>query len=442
MSSVVGQPSEHDSERLRILFVTSDKFPPFRPAAKAIFSEGLAAAGHEIDWVLQAADADCVGGARPWRSGTAYVAPTNRGGTRLARVRKYLSDLRNDWGVFGLLRTHEYSLVQIKDKYIGALIAICAARIHRVPTFYWLAYPHGEASSYAARQGLARYALFYALRGIVQRWLLYKVIIPASAHVFVQSEQMCEDIARHGIERAKMTPVPSSINLADVDALLRCRTDSTSRFSIVYLGTLLRERRLDFLVRVLARVRARVPEAELVFVGGGEMSDDESLLEREARACGVADAVTITGWLPMRTAWRHVRDAALCVSPYFPTAILRSTSPTKLIEYMALGKAVIGNTHPEQSAVIRRSGAGLLCEWRESEFADAAVFLLTNPDVADSMGRAGRCFVEERRTHDVMVELVLARYADTLSSLSRTGRRSKADARRTRLRTASRGSKG
>jgi hypothetical protein len=37
------QPSD---QKLDILFVTSDLYPPFRPAAKAVFAEGLAARGH------------------------------------------------------------------------------------------------------------------------------------------------------------------------------------------------------------------------------------------------------------------------------------------------------------------------------------------------------------------------------------------------------------
>ena len=42
-------------EGFRILFVTSDQFPPFRPAAKAIFSEGLADAGVELGDLDEAA---------------------------------------------------------------------------------------------------------------------------------------------------------------------------------------------------------------------------------------------------------------------------------------------------------------------------------------------------------------------------------------------------
>jgi hypothetical protein len=38
---------------------------------------------------------------------------------------------------------------------------------------------------------------------------------------------------------------------------------------------------------------------------------------------------------------------------------LNPASPTKLVEYMALGKAVVANDHPDQRMVLEQSGAGI-----------------------------------------------------------------------------------
>jgi glycosyltransferase involved in cell wall biosynthesis len=408
--------SVRSDQKLDILFVTSDLYPPFRPAAKAVFAEGLAARGHRIDWLLQAAEPTSRSGRQPFKGGVAYVAATNAGNTRFARFKRHLADALNDFKVFGLLKRHRYSLVQIKDKYFGALVAIAAAKLHGVPVFYWLAYPHGEASLYAARSGVARYSWLYRLRGAVQRFVLYRMIMPACSHVFVQSEQMRRDVAGEGIPLEAMTAVPSSLNLRDIDALVGGEDEESPAEppTVVYLGTLLRERQLDFIVRAHALVVNALPAARLEFVGSGWMPDDEQLLRREAQRLGIGGNVTITGWLPMRDAWQHVRRAALCVSPYLPVPILRSTSPTKLIEYMALGKPVVANDHPEQADVLRASGAGLVCGWDEREFAAAMVELLKDPQRCRTMGAAGRRYVAEHRTHWAMVDLVAGRYRQHL----------------------------
>jgi glycosyltransferase involved in cell wall biosynthesis len=410
-------------DKLDVLFVTSDLFPPFRPAAKAVFAEGLAAHGHRIDWLMQAADPSAASGVQRFGGGTAYVAATNAGGSRWARLKRHLANVCNDLRIFSLLRKHRYSLVQIKDKYVGALIAIVAAKLHGVPVFYWLAFPHGEASLYAARNGVARYPLFYRLRGALQRFVLYRIIIPACTHVFVQSEQMRRDIACEGVALEKMTAVPSSLNLRDLDAQVGPADElPASPPTVVYSGTLMRERQLDFLVRAHAHVVSAVPEARLEFVGGGWMPDDEGLLRREAERLGISSSVTITGWLTMPQAWRRVLRASVCVSPYVPVPILRSTSPTKLIEYMALGRPVVANDHPEQADVLQASGGGIVCGWDEREFAAAIIELLLDPQRGTQMGAAGRRYVAQHRTHWAMVELVCGRYRRHLRGSRKPGK--------------------
>lgn len=421
-----GSPTERRRDgTLAVLLVTSDKYPPFRPAAKAIFGLGLPARGHTVDWLLQAEDRDVPSGAIAGPAGTAYVAATTNADSRLGRLWKYWLDLRNDCRVFGLLRRRDYSLVQIKDKYVGALPVLLAAKRRGVPVFYWLAYPHAEASLHAARERVARYTLLYALRGYLQRWLLYRVILPSCAHVFVQSEQMRLDVAREGIPPESTTAVPSSVDLSEFRRVLSesAGTDGAPLPqpgvpTIVYLGTLLRERQLDLLVRMMRLVLARVPDAQLMLIGRGEMPEDEAHLMAEAERLGVSSHVKITGWLPAEQAWRLCLAAQVCVSPYRPIPILRSTSPTKLIEYMALGKAVVANDHPEQSQVLMASGAGLICGWSEAEFAEAVVTLLENPALREPMGRRGREFVERHRTYAVLTESVLCRYLAVLDGLA------------------------
>jgi glycosyltransferase involved in cell wall biosynthesis len=404
----------NEGRKLRVLFITSDTYPPFRPAARAIFGEELVNKGHVVDWILQAEKA-CL---KPMQisvgEGWAYVGATDDGTSRWRRLRKHLLGLKNDLRVFALAKKNSYDVIQIKDKYIGAVLAIIAARLTHTCVLYWLAYPHAEASLYAAEHGVARYRLFYIVRGIFFKLLLYKIIVPSCRHIFVQSEQMKRDVADQGISVDKMTPVPGSVNLDSIPYRPASPQDraleAMQERRIVYLGTLLRERQLGFIIRVLAKVLDRQPDAKLYMIGKGENPEDEELLHAEAKRLDVTSRVVFTGYLPMAEAWEYIRGADVCVSPYFPTPILNSTSPTKLIEYMAMGKAVVGNDHPEQSLVIAESGGGLCAPWDEQLFAEAITTLLNDPRLTREMGMRGRRYVEAHRTNAVMGDLVAREY--------------------------------
>jgi glycosyltransferase involved in cell wall biosynthesis len=401
---------------IRILFLSADRFPPFRPAAKALFAGELPRRGHIVDWLVQADGPAVPAGDLPFHGGTAFVAPMNAGRTSWQRVLRYLQSYANALRMFTLLRRRPYAVLQVKDLYFGALLAIVAAKVAGVPLLYWLAFPHAETLLYAGKLKIARYPWLNIVRGTVQKWLLYRVILPASRHVFVQSEQMRLEIARQGIALEKMTPVPSSVNTAELTPAGIVQAKPAGERWIVYLGTLVRERQLDTLVRALPGVLARFPSARLVLVGAGELAEDEAQLLSTANSCGVGDRVTITGWLPMSEAWSYARAADVCVSPITPLPIFDVGSPTKLVEYMALGKPVVANHHPEQTPVIQQSGAGVLCHWDADGFAAAIVDVLgREPADAAALGAAGRRFVEEHRTHARLADVVEGAYRQVLT---------------------------
>jgi glycosyltransferase involved in cell wall biosynthesis len=118
------------------------------------------------------------------------------------------------------------------------------------------------------------------------------------------------------------------------------------------------------------------------------------------------------GQLPQAQALKYVREADVCTSPFYPTPVLQSTSPTKLVEYMAMGKAVVANDHPEQKRVIEESGAGLCVPWIEQPFAAAIVQLLQDPGMAQLMGQRGRRYAIEHRAYGVIADTVEKRMLD------------------------------
>jgi glycosyltransferase involved in cell wall biosynthesis len=232
--------------------------------------------------------------------------------------------------------------------------------------------------------------------------------MPFSHHIFVQSEQMKRDITMEGISEEKMTSVPMGVSTKEIIFFeYKAEQNRLNKKKIVlYLGTLTKARKMDFLIRVFEKVFRRKKNVQLHLVGGGEDPSDEQILKDEARRLGIEDRVLVTGFVPKQEAWAYVQEADVCVSPYYPTPILNSTSPTKLIEYMAMGKAVVANDHPEQRLVISESKAGICVPYKKNAFAEAILHLLNHPKEAKKMGIRGREYVEKNRDYEQIADLV------------------------------------
>jgi glycosyltransferase involved in cell wall biosynthesis len=411
------EPPVVDSQRRRlsILVVSSDTFPPRRVDVSVLFGEELARRGHRIDWLLQSEQACKSAYQCEWGGGTVWVAATDLGPSLLSRVRKHTLGIIHDLKLFPLLRNGGYDIVEVKDKFISGLFAWLASRIYRRKFIFWLSYPFPESYLLRARDGTARYPLLYVIRGAVSKVLLYKLLLRAADHIFVQSEQMRLDVAEEGIPLDKTTAIPMGIkagNFAENYASAQPRRVPPTGASLVYIGTLTRVRRMDFLVRVLKLVMEAIPNVTLHLVGGGDEPGDEQLIIDEARRLGISDAVVLAGTLPQAEALRYVSEAEVCLSPFYPTPLLKSASPTKLVEYMAMGKAVVANDHPEQRLVIERSGGGYCVPYDEAAFAAAILKLLREPETAALMGKRGRQYVLEHRSYDKIADIVEARLLD------------------------------
>ncbi len=398
---------QNSARAVRVLVVSSDAFPPTRVDVSVLFGDELARRGHRIDWILQSEDACHRPYETDWGGGRVYVGPTDLGNSLFNRVRKHLRGILHDLRMFGLLRRGHYDLIEVKDKFLSGLFAVLASRWHGVPLIYWLSFPFPESYLERARDGTARYPLLYRVRGWVFSVILYRVLLRAAVHSFVQSEQMRTEIAARGIPPDRMTAVPMGVRSGIVPLSRADRTLLAPELRpVLYLGALARVRRIDFLIRVIAKVRERVPSAVLVLVGSGDDPRDEQVLDAEIRRLDVADGVRLVGQVPQAVAFQYVSESDVCLSPLYPTPIYRVASPTKLVEYMALGKVVVANDHPEQRQIIEDSGAGICVKWDEQEWADAIVRLLEDPDLAARMGHRGPGYVNTHRTYSVLADLV------------------------------------
>jgi glycosyltransferase involved in cell wall biosynthesis len=156
---------------------------------------------------------------------------------------------------------------------------------------------------------------------------------------------------------------------------------------------------LDF-VRVAAKVAARKPDTQFLFVGDGELRE---AMEEEITRLGLVKAFRLAGWR------RDVPAIMRCLDIFVLTSRWEGL-PRVYLEALASGVPVVG-TRVDGSAEVVRDGINgyLLAPGDVQGLADKVLSLLANPTLAADMGRRGESLPSEFDIHD-MVRLQEAEY--------------------------------
>lgn len=391
--------------RKSIAFVIRDQLPPIRADVLTLFGTEMPRYGIGIDLIGQ-------GAAGSWSAGAMHPV-----GSRNHRLASVLSPF---WDALGLMRAWRRApldCIQVRDKIASGLVGRFAATALGLPFVYWMSFPIVEGFEVRrdeiGRRNRGVLWLAHAARAALSRFVSYRLVLPGARHIFVQSDAMADWLAARGFDRARMTAVPMG-----VDAGLFRRgsvTPSTDprldgRRVIVYLGRISKSRKSDFLLDVVEALRARQPDILLVIAGDAPSADEMAWMRSSITKRGLAQHVLLTGWLPQHAALGYAVRAEVGLSPIPRGALFDVSSPTKLVEYLALGIPSIANDIPDQASVIAQSGAGLCAPMEAAAFRDAVLELLGNPTMAAQFAARGPGWVNAHRTYTVLAADVAAAY--------------------------------
>ncbi|WP_342118552.1 glycosyltransferase [Pseudoduganella sp. OTU4001] len=399
---------------LRILQLVPEPLPTFRADVATLFGKYLPRHGVQCHLVGKGSQAP----------------PDSQGFASLRRSRtgaRWRSELSFAWlclrALLGMRRS-ECDAVQVRDMVTIGLLALAIARLKGIPMVYWVSYLMSEGRIERAQAELARRpslrARLVLLKGRVEAWLLYRVVLPRADHVFVQSEAMAELMRARGIAAEQLSAVPMGVDMEVLAPGMAPRAwpGWEGRPVLAYLGTLDRARGLERLFDALVLLRRARPDACLLLIGGAPQQQDVAALLAAARERGLADAVQVTGWLPPAEAWSYLLAAQAAVS-YVPRGALYDvSSPTKLLEYLALGVPCVGNDIPDQAAVLAASGAGWLSASTAEAMAEALQAILSDPQAARRRAAAGPQFIDAVRSYRVLGAAVAERYRAVLGAQS------------------------
>lgn len=369
-----------------------DPLPPARVDVRVLFDRCLRERGIETDYVGHAGAAAVPGMPCRGRQFEVGAATDPRSWWRQARLL---------WRLSG-----HYDAIVVRDRpLVGALLFGLAA-LRRTTCLYWMSFPIPLGDRAGAedhrRRGRPLHAALVGLRGRLGAWIENRRVLRQATHVFVQSDAMRQQLLRrHPALQAQVSAVPMGV---DANLLRGVPSPDASGAPVVaYLGSLDRARRLDVVVDAIALLRQRVPEARLLLVGSSPHAADLHWLHAHAVSRGVGHAVEFAGAMPMDEAWALLaRRAAVCVSAVPPGPLHDVSSPTKVIEYLALGLPVVANDIPDQRQLLEACGGGRCVAWSAQAFADGLSALLADPSKARAEALHARERALQLRSYDVL----------------------------------------
>lgn len=391
---------------VNVIMFLRDPLPPHRVDVRVLFDEQLRRHGISTDFVGHIGG-ESAGGASAHRFEGALIAFDKRPWPAfLAGVGAVIHDLR-----VLLSARRRCDLVVVRDKPIEGSLLFLVARIQRRKCVYWMSFPiplgHRTSGFDQMRRGRwlrgAAVAAKGLVAGLVQRWLT----LPLADLIFVQSDEMKRLVASSGIAAEKLTPVPMGVDRKMIDSLDRLQIESSALGEpwVVYIGTLERARRLDVLIRAMALVVKEVPQARLALIGQASL-DDRQMLADVVRSFQLEASVEIRQPMAMADALRVVKSAAVGVSPIPPGPLFDPSSPTKTLEYLAVGVPAVVSPIPDQRKVVEESGGGLCAAFSPEGIAAALISLLSRPEDGRAMGQKGRAYVLRYRTYEAIAPAV------------------------------------
>ena len=395
---VGGRRPEPAERRLRIVLL-SQYFPPEIGATQSrmqAFAEYLAARGHEVTVVCEFPNHPH--GVMPAEYRGRVVEDDRSNSYRILRVwvmaspektqrtrmQFYLSYMALATAVAPLVGRVDVVLATSPPLFTG-LAGTAIARLNGAPLVLDVRdlWPAAAASLGQISLGPA-----FRIAEALERFLYREAAI-----VVAVTNPFCRYIdARRGRPPGTVLIPNGTLDVffAEGDAAARTEPGRNGRFLVTFAGTHGIAQALPSVLDAAERMNG---VAEFAFVGDGPV---KRLLVEDARRRGLAN-VTFHDQIPIERAAKLLAQSDALLVPISAHPTFSDFVPSKLLDFMALGRPVVLSARGEAAGILALAQAGIAVEPEDPDaLADAVRWLVAHPVEADEMGLRGREFARRR----------------------------------------------
>ena len=239
----------------------------------------------------------------------------------------------------------------------------------------------------------------------VMAWM-ERVLYNQSEKIVALTEGIRDDICARGWPKSKVELVTCGVDFDKLypDApgamFIRNKYGWQDKKIVLYFGALGEANNLPVTLRAAQRLQSR-QDIVFVLVGDG-MKRIET--EKQVAALGLENVLVLPP-VPKDDARLFINAADLCLVTLRDIPLFDGAIPTKLIDYMACGKAVLCGIRGEAERIVNDAGAGAMFEPDNDEQLSRVVTDLLNDGARTAkMGAGGLAYVQSRFSAATMRE--------------------------------------
>lgn len=239
----------------------------------------------------------------------------------------------------------------------------------------------------------------------IMAWI-ERVLYNQSVKIVALTEGIRNDICARGWPKSKVELVTCGVDFdklypdAPGAAFIRDKFGWQDKKVVLYFGALGEANNLPVTLRAAQRLQSR-QDIVFVLIGDG-MKRIET--EKQVAALGLENVLVLPP-VPKDDARLFINAADLCLVTLRDIPLFDGAIPTKLIDYMACGKAVLCGIRGEAARIVDAAGAGVMFEPENDEQLSRLVAdLLNDGALAIKMGAGGLAYVQDRFSAATMRE--------------------------------------
>lgn len=218
------------------------------------------------------------------------------------------------------------------------------------------------------------------------------------------------NLIEKNINKSKIQIVPNGVdlnlfnsNVCSENEIKEIRNNFQSDKIIVFSGSL---QDLNIIINSAKYVIEKIPDVKFIIIGDHRDPLRSKLIwEKIIQEKNLTSHFIFLGKLPKDQVAKYILSADVCVDSFPNEPYYAAAHPIKLLEYGACSKPVVATRVEETSKLVIHEKFGFLSDPNNPiEYANYLTLLLTNSNLAKSMGESFFEYVKSEFTWDILAE--------------------------------------